>query len=180
MLPDADKLKAFRKEYSYTQAALAEQLNLKQQQIAMIENGIRDASPNFKLAFIRTYGIDWDTQEKIKRIKSTYKKRRKDYANIISSFSKKLSLIQSKNKMDDLEMSSTLDISERRYEKLVLGKEKPYLEELINIVENFDISLDELLLDTEENDDNTKPSPIQDLSEKEMEIINLLRSKKLI
>lgn len=62
MLTDSDKIKAFRTQQKLTQAALAENLGLKQQQIAMIENGTRPASSGFKLAFLKAYGIDWDSQ----------------------------------------------------------------------------------------------------------------------
>lgn len=62
MLSDSEKLITFRQSKNLTQAALARALGLKQQQIAMIESDIRKASKGFKLAFLKTYGIDWDTQ----------------------------------------------------------------------------------------------------------------------
>lgn len=62
MLTDSEKLLNFRKKYKLTQMALAKKLGVKQQLIAMIENNSRSASATFKLAFLKTYGIDWDTQ----------------------------------------------------------------------------------------------------------------------
>lgn len=62
MLTDSEKIKAFRQQKNLTQTALAAKLGVKQQQIAMIENGSRAASSGFKLAFLKAYGIDWDTQ----------------------------------------------------------------------------------------------------------------------
>ena len=62
MLSDSEKSKSFRNKYNLSQTAFAEKLGIKQQQIAMIETGQRTASPNFKLAFMKTYGIDWDSQ----------------------------------------------------------------------------------------------------------------------
>ena len=62
MYTDSEKLLAFRKNRNLTQAGLASALGITQQQIAMIENGSRKASSNFKLAFLKVYGVDWDTQ----------------------------------------------------------------------------------------------------------------------
>ena len=62
MPSDADKIKAFRQKNNLTQTALANLLGIKQQQIAMIENGTRAASSGFKLAFLKVYGVDWDSQ----------------------------------------------------------------------------------------------------------------------
>ena len=61
MLPENERLLKFRADENLTQEALAAKLGVKQQTIAMIENGARPASAAFKLAFLRTFKIDWDS-----------------------------------------------------------------------------------------------------------------------
>lgn len=62
MITDAEKLKNFRNKYKITQQALAAKLNVKQAVISRIEQGERNASANLKLAFLKEYGLDWDSQ----------------------------------------------------------------------------------------------------------------------
>lgn len=61
-MKDSDKLKNFRDKQGISQQALADKLGIKQTQVSMIEKGTREASSGFKLAFLKAYGIDWDTQ----------------------------------------------------------------------------------------------------------------------
>ncbi len=61
-MKDSEKLKNFRKKYNISQQALADKLGVKQALVSMIEKDTREASSGFKLAFLKAYGIDWDTQ----------------------------------------------------------------------------------------------------------------------
>lgn len=45
-----------------SQQEIADELGVKQTLVSMIERGTRLVSPSFKLAFLKVYGIDWDTQ----------------------------------------------------------------------------------------------------------------------
>jgi len=62
MATDSEKLKAFRKEKGLSQAALASILGIQQASIAQYESEARPITSSFKLAFLKAYGIDWDTQ----------------------------------------------------------------------------------------------------------------------
>lgn len=61
MYTDSEKLKNFREEKCLSQAAIAKILGVAQTSVAMIENGTRTPSAGFKLAFLKAYGVDWDT-----------------------------------------------------------------------------------------------------------------------
>ena len=57
---ESQKLKAFRVKNGLTQQELADNLNISQQVIAMVENGKRKAPDSLKLNFLRLYKIDFD------------------------------------------------------------------------------------------------------------------------
>ena len=61
MQSDSEKLKSVRSSYNLTQKELADKLNMKQSVIAMIESGKRGIPASFKLAFVKAFGVDWDT-----------------------------------------------------------------------------------------------------------------------
>lgn len=177
MISDAEKLKLLRKEYNFkTQSDLATALGFKSPSaISNIENGSRPISSIIADRIQEKFGINISCFGL-----NTLNYRYHTLEPIVSEIGKKLNKIQAVNGFDDGKMAEILDMSESRYEKIINNKEQLYFKELINILENFDVSADWLLLDVDGKCNNTKPSPIQDLSEKEMEIINLLRSKKLI
>ena len=61
------------------------------------------------------------------------------------TFHKRFNKLQAENRLNDLEMSKLLDISESRVEKLGIGKTEPTFEELCKIKSHFDVSIDWLL-----------------------------------
>ncbi len=67
------------------------------------------------------------------------------YKQDVLSFGKRLSELQSKHNFLDREMAKLLDISERNYVSLVVGKKEPTIEDLTNIKQNFNVSIDYLL-----------------------------------
>ena len=62
MLNDSEKLKQIRLSLDLTQLQLAEKCGVKQQVVAMVENGTRNTPDSFKLGFLKAFGVDYDTQ----------------------------------------------------------------------------------------------------------------------
>lgn len=59
-MEDIRKLKTIRQHFKLTQQQLADLCGVKQQLIAMMENGSRKPTTSFKLGFIKSFNIDFD------------------------------------------------------------------------------------------------------------------------
>ena len=59
---DADKIKRIRTYLKLTQQQFADACGVKQQLVAMMENGSRTPTAGFKLGFLKKFGVDFDTQ----------------------------------------------------------------------------------------------------------------------
>lgn len=62
METDAAKIKRIRKHLGLTQQQFADRCGVKQQLIAMMENGVRTPTTAFKLGFLKAFKADFDTQ----------------------------------------------------------------------------------------------------------------------
>lgn len=62
METEAEKIKRIRKHLKLTQQQFADKCGIKQQLVAMMENGHRAATTAFKLGFLKAFGTDFDTQ----------------------------------------------------------------------------------------------------------------------
>lgn len=176
---DAEKLKLFREKYGFkTQLEFAQKLGFDSAStISNIENGSRPISKKIASKIKELFNID--IKEKNYR---TINKRKKTFSEAISTIGKRLSKIQIENDLTDREISNLLEISERRYEKLIEGKEKPYFDEIMAIAENFDVSLDWLILNENAPVQEEEEDTDTNLTEQELKFLKaiLKKAKKTI
>lgn len=79
---DSEKLKNFRADRKLSQAQLAQIIGVTQASVAMIEKDTRPVTANFKLAFQKAFGLDWDSQT-ASGDSYSYENLNKFYENII-------------------------------------------------------------------------------------------------
>lgn len=174
-----DRIKLIRKTKGLSQQKLAEVLNFKLGPINSIENGTQKSVP-FALAKalneVFGYNIEWVIDgigEMYDPLKNTLEIRYADVLEGMQTFGKRLQKIQLKNDFSDEQIAKIIDISLKRYLELCVENKEPTTKELLNIKENFDVTLDWLLFGDESNTNNKVQDTLAGLGFSENEIIKL-------
>lgn len=173
-----NNLRAFRENLGLKQNEFAQSINVLQSTLAWAEGykSDRGVPDSILYGVLKVYGYDLvEDKQLFTPQKDINKKRKIDISDKLKNFGKELIKIQAENNLDPVDMAKILDISESRYEKIALKGVVPYFDEIIALVENFNVSLDRLFLDIGAE---IKQAPPKNLSQKELEILKVIKLAK--
>lgn len=152
-----ERLKEIRKYLNdISQQKLADSLGMKIGAINSIEKETQKEFPlPLALAINETYGIDliwilYGKGEMIPKKTNTLELRYAPILEQMQTWGKRLQKIQLTNDFTNEQFAKIIDVSLKRFLELCIDSPKPKIEELVNIKENFDVTLDWLLFGNNE------------------------------
>ena len=163
-------LKYIKELLNKTTEQIARDLDIPARTIGGYEREERTPSIDFAIKMQNAYNvnINWllTNNGAIFNSSNDLKKTKNNIHNRVTSFFHRLKEIQTSNKLLDKELAKILEISEKRYLSISLGKEEPTLKEINNIKTNFNVDIDWLLYgyDNTQYGANSNKIPLPELS----------------
>ncbi len=163
-------LKLIKELLNKTTDQLSKDLDIPARTIGGYEREERTPSIEFaiKLHDVYNININWllTNNGAVFNCKNDLKSTKNDIHNRVDTFFHRLRELQTTNKLLDKDIAKIMNISEKRYLSISLGKEPPTLKELNKIKENFNVDIDWILYgyDNTPASSNSNTKTIQELT----------------